>query len=640
MSYVVLVLLAILAVGVLTPGFAQQATPEQPATIPFTVESDLAPVPTGNTTAPDPAPIPTANTTAPDPAPTQTGNTTAPDPAPTQTGNTTAPDPAPTQTGNTTAPDPAPTQTGNTTAPDPAPTQTGNTTAPDPAPTQTGNTTAPDPAPTQTGNTTAPDPAPVQTTTEQTSPVKQMREGIPLNQIQCNDQRILIESPAGKPVCVFDGTVEKLSQRGWDVVVSLEPVTDTVEEPATDTTEEPTTDTPTEPISEEPADQPSESITTTVGNSTTNTPVEEPATTTVGNSTTNTPVEEPATTTVGNSTTNTPVEEPATTTVGNSTTNTPVEEPATTTVGNSTTNTPVEEPATTTVGNSTTNTPVEEPATTTVGNSTTNTPVEEPATTTVGNSTTNTPVEEPATDTPTESPSEETADELTTDTQTGDGQIIYFSTSSPVEFVHDGRERELSGNGGWGPWYDIIMNATWSPTDIDQQGIISVISPPHEKYSVNQGVGLYLEDWMPTFIPDGQKLLDANTSFDKYKDKGTRPHEVHSLRFDFVPTSFVLTEDIDVADLKYSKGFWIGVKHSTIPSASQFPKIGPYDGITHEGYVPMIRDGKNVIVYEGVFYDNYYANITFLLDENTMMYINSHYHTLEELFPVFDSIMQ
>ena len=619
MSYVVLVLLAILAVGVLTPGFAQQPATEQPTTIPFTVESDLAPVPTANTTAPDPAPIPTANTTAPDPAPIPTANTTAPDPAPIPTANTTAPDPAPIPTGNTTAPDPAPIPTANTTAPDPAP--------------------------------------------EQTSPVKQMREGIPLNQIQCNDQRILLESPAGKPVCVFDGTVEKLSQRGWYVVVSLEPVTDTVEEPATDTTENPTTDTPTEPISEESTDQSIESITNTVGNSTTNTPVEEPATNTVENSTTNTPVEEPATTTVGNSTTNTPVEEPATTTVGNSTTNTPVEEPATTTVGNSTTNTPVEEPVTDIVEEPTTDTPVEEPTTDTpveepttdtpVEEPTTDTPTEEPATDTIEEPTTDTPVEEPTTDTPTEEPatdtieepttdtltessSEETADKLTIDTQTGDGQIIYFSTSSPVEFVHDGREIELPGPFGSWPWYDKIMNATWSPTDIDQQGIISVISPPHEKYSVNPGVGFYLEDWMPTVIPDGQKLLDASTSFAKYKDKGTRPDEVHSLRFDFVPTSFVLTEDIDVVDLTRSNGFWIGVQHSTIP----FPKIGTYYGVTHEGYDPMTHDGKNVVTYEDLLGSNYIASISFLLDENTMMSINSHYHTLEELFPVFDSIMQ
>ena len=61
---------------------------------------------------------------------------------------------------------------------------------------------------------------------EYTSPAKQVREGTPLNQIQCNNQRILLESPAGRPACVFAGTAEKLSQRGWNVV-SLDPATDT-----------------------------------------------------------------------------------------------------------------------------------------------------------------------------------------------------------------------------------------------------------------------------------------------------------------------------------------------------------------------------------------------------------------------------
>ncbi len=62
---------------------------------------------------------------------------------------------------------------------------------------------------------------------EYISPAKQVRDGIPLNQIQCNNQRILLESPAGRPACVFVGTVEKLSQRGWNVVFFLKPATDT-----------------------------------------------------------------------------------------------------------------------------------------------------------------------------------------------------------------------------------------------------------------------------------------------------------------------------------------------------------------------------------------------------------------------------
>ncbi len=51
--------------------------------------------------------------------------------------------------------------------------------------------------------------------TENLSPYKQFNSGIPIDEIQCRDSKILLESPSGKPSCVNDTSVEKLNQRGF-----------------------------------------------------------------------------------------------------------------------------------------------------------------------------------------------------------------------------------------------------------------------------------------------------------------------------------------------------------------------------------------------------------------------------------------
>ncbi len=50
------------------------------------------------------------------------------------------------------------------------------------------------------------------------SPLKQFKQGVPIEQIQCNGSAVLLESPKGKPACVKDSTAKKLLDRGYLIV--------------------------------------------------------------------------------------------------------------------------------------------------------------------------------------------------------------------------------------------------------------------------------------------------------------------------------------------------------------------------------------------------------------------------------------
>ena len=52
----------------------------------------------------------------------------------------------------------------------------------------------------------------------ESSPREQLKDGIPINQIQCSEKKTLIQSPVGKPACVFDPTLERLLVRGWSII--------------------------------------------------------------------------------------------------------------------------------------------------------------------------------------------------------------------------------------------------------------------------------------------------------------------------------------------------------------------------------------------------------------------------------------
>ena len=53
------------------------------------------------------------------------------------------------------------------------------------------------------------------------SPSQQMDMGLSINEIQCPTDRILMESPSGKPYCLSQSTASKLSDKGF-LLVELE----------------------------------------------------------------------------------------------------------------------------------------------------------------------------------------------------------------------------------------------------------------------------------------------------------------------------------------------------------------------------------------------------------------------------------
>ena len=57
----------------------------------------------------------------------------------------------------------------------------------------------------------------------ESSPREQLRDGIPINQIQCGEEKTLIQSTAGRPACVFDPTLERLLVRGWSIIPVVQP---------------------------------------------------------------------------------------------------------------------------------------------------------------------------------------------------------------------------------------------------------------------------------------------------------------------------------------------------------------------------------------------------------------------------------
>ena len=54
------------------------------------------------------------------------------------------------------------------------------------------------------------------------SPLQQVLDGTPADKVVCNDDRVLMQTPSNRPVCVFVTTVETLEQRGF---ISISAVT-------------------------------------------------------------------------------------------------------------------------------------------------------------------------------------------------------------------------------------------------------------------------------------------------------------------------------------------------------------------------------------------------------------------------------
>ena len=230
-----------------------------------------------------------------------------------------------------------------------------------------------------------------------------------------------------------------------------------------------------------------------------------------------------------------------------------------------------------------------------------------------------------------------------------EGTTVILNVSSSEEFVHDGREFQRAFQRMPAPWpmYDRIVAATTGIIPADSDGTFSLRSVPHEKYSVISKVGFHLEDWMPSVIPAGQRLLAAETYYSSYDIGASVEKEEYIAYYRFVPTTFVLHTNVTSWDLHTSQGFTMGVKRSnfgygqTVDISEHRQDILKSQPDNYGGCISMTRDGKAVSACEGgSSWNAYRATISFNPDEFTIVHVNSNYHTLDELIPVFNSVMR
>ena len=226
------------------------------------------------------------------------------------------------------------------------------------------------------------------------------------------------------------------------------------------------------------------------------------------------------------------------------------------------------------------------------------------------------------------------------DRSAGDYNVI-LKTSSSTEFVDDGREitgAVLEPSAPPYDMYDTIMNSEINPGNIGPDNLARIQSTSHEEYSVNPGIGFDVEDWMPTHIIDGQRLLYADTGCYRSGDC--------YLEMQFVPTTFVLNENVHSHALDFSKGYLVHVEYEVKRFyeidyiVKSLRKIYESEPGAYGGFVNMTRDGKTVWAYEGGqhTFRHYQAVLNFDLNEHTWFGVKSKYHTLDEIIPVFESM--
>ncbi|MCE2507480.1 MAG: hypothetical protein J4F36_13650 [Nitrosopumilaceae archaeon] len=144
---------------------------------------------------------------------------------------------------------------------------------------------------------------------------------------------------------------------------------------------------------------------------------------------------------------------------------------------------------------------------------------------------------------------------------------------------------------------------------------------------------------MPSYIPDGQKLLYAeNMCF----ESGTC-----WLTIQFVPSNFEFDTRTTNHDIQVSKGFKIFAEYD-VEGVDQVEDI--VETITERraeqprnygGFIDMdFGDGKEGYAFEGGNGLNYYkAYIHQQLDEYSHFAVISYYHTYDEILPIFKSIV-
>ena len=235
--------------------------------------------------------------------------------------------------------------------------------------------------------------------------------------------------------------------------------------------------------------------------------------------------------------------------------------------------------------------------------------------------------------------------ESTVDSETNNNdeqEFIVLDFGSDVEYVDDGREQHRAIlQKSPAPWdmFDYI-NEALEKHPVDAAGLFRTPATSHERYSVNPGVGFYPQDWMPSHVPDGYRLLYIDNIH--YEKSGN-----YWVRIYFVPNTFELNENITNSVLDISQGFKISVKKKTQPlheieDAIEHIRELKESDLDYEGrWLDVERDGKIVWASETQNISNHYTmHWGFHPDDYTTVNVISHYHTLEELKPVFDSIMK
>ena len=196
-------------------------------------------------------------------------------------------------------------------------------------------------------------------------------------------------------------------------------------------------------------------------------------------------------------------------------------------------------------------------------------------------------------------------------------------------------------------YYDMIKHG-WIDTtgfETDKYGIVTYVDEPHEKYTLNSKKGFYLEDWIPDNIPDGQKLLYAQTNYSTY-EKNELINEKYGASYNFVPINFVVDENTTTYDLKHNMGFRVIIHYNSWQDEIEDILEGQKERHTelmgnYGGYQTMMRDGEMMILFEGGYTGRHYENsIYWIFDDNYSIRVSSHYYTLDELLPIFDSIMK
>ncbi len=148
---------------------------------------------------------------------------------------------------------------------------------------------------------------------------------------------------------------------------------------------------------------------------------------------------------------------------------------------------------------------------------------------------------------------------------------------------------------------------------------------------------------MPTHILDGYRLLYANSEYEEYKSG----RNVHYVKYYFVPTDYVLQPGATYHTLfSNSDGYSALAKISSTSydeiedMKETFRENRESQSGNYGSFREMTRDGKTVHAYDGGNDLNYHkTTVAFAPDEYSLMRVNLAYHTLDELIPVFESMM-